>query len=339
MRSEVGRRRELGGVSGRRRLQVDGEVEGVQLVVRQIARRAEVVVDTAHALQAGAVAVPAQALRVVDQLEVEGVGVACDRAFRLHVLHATGAHVGHGEHPADGQQLAVEQQRALIEPGLRRDRESQPVVARVHIRRVEQRGRERNGVRPAVRSQGVPRRRHRSDRRRRRRQNRVVVDRAHVDADVGRARDARRARAAAAVCDHHIETIGVRIGRRRVLVAVAGVAVGESAARRVGEGETGRDVVRRDQVSGAVRDGRAVGPRDRACEEKRAVCRQRSKANGERAIGIVATARGGDEAADIRLRRGTVVRIGRLAFVDVSRARGRWQLVERRDVQRDGGGV
>ena len=222
---------------------------------------------------------------------------------------------------------------------MRRHGEGQSVVARVHVRRIELRGRERDGVRPAVSSQGIPGRRHRSDRRRRRRQNRVVVDRAHVDADVRRSGDARRARAAPAVGDHHIEAIRVRIGRRRVLVAIAGVAVGESAASRVGEGEAGRDVVRRDEVAGGVRHSRAVGPRDRAREEKRAVCRQRSEANGKRAIGIVATARGSDEAADIRLRRGPVVRIGRLAFVDVSRARGRWQLVERRDVQRDGGGV
>ena len=102
MRRNVGGRRELGRVSGRCRLQVDGEVEGVQLVVRQIARCTAVVVDTAHALQAGAVAVPAQALGVVDQLEIEGVGIARDRACRLHVLHATGTHVGHGEDAADG---------------------------------------------------------------------------------------------------------------------------------------------------------------------------------------------------------------------------------------------
>ncbi|KWT96744.1 hypothetical protein APY03_2177 [Variovorax sp. WDL1] len=327
--------REAAAVPGGRLHQVDREIEGPQAVVVVVAGRAVVVVLAAIALDAGAVGIPSDAGGVVAHLELEDVGLVRSRAGHLHVLHAARLDVGHGEGAAARQHLAVEQQAALVEQGLRSHGDGQAVVARIHVEGIQHRLGQRHRVgAAAVAGCGDG-----GDQAARRVQGRIVIgglDGQRNDRVGGLHCTA--ARTAAAIADRDAEAVGVGVRRRGVGVAVADVGIGQAATRPVGEDETRIDVGLRH---GVVGDGlRYAADGDGAGEEQRAVRRQAGQPHGERRIGVVAAAIGDDEVADHRRRVAAAVEgIGGLAFEDDARATHGRRLVERRDVERDVGGI
>ena len=325
-----GGRGEAAAAALRRRREVHGEGEGAQHVVARAAGRAVVVVDAAFAREERAVGVPARAEGVVDDLELEGVGVAGARARALHVLHPAGQDVGHGEGAAGRQDGAAQQDGALVHAGLGGDSEREVAVARIDVLRGDHRRSQRDHVRAPVAAERVAGRGHCRLRIGVAGVDRVVVHRVHVDRDAGVGRGTRRAGATAPVAYHHVETVHVGVRAGTGVVALAGIGIGQPAAVEVGDREAAGDVRGRDRVvRQRLRD--AVDRRDAGVIE-RPVGGQLGQHHGQRAVGVVAAAAGADEVAHHRrIARG----VGRLAFEDAACAFDGRKLVQRGDVERD----
>ena len=327
-------------VAGRGGCQPDREIESVKPVVADAVWIAQVVVDAAHACDAGAIGIPANADRVVDHLELEGVGVACSGALGLDILDSPVDHVVDRENAADRKQLAIEQQGALVEAALGCHREREPTVDRVDVGRVQHRGGQRDGIRPCVTAGRIAGRRHRRFGGQRPGVRRIVVDRAHRDRDVGFDRRAGCAGAAAGVRHDDLEAVDEGIGARASVVAGSVVSIGEAGPRVVGDDEpaAGGKLCRRDRVRHRVVHARAIDQRGPG-EVQRAVGRQPGDAHGERAGSVVAAAIGHDEVADLRQRRASAVHgIAWLAFENDAQSADRRSLIDRRDGQGDGCG-
>ena len=316
--------------AGARQRQRQTEVEGAQRV-----GEAGPHVDAALPHEILALRVPAQRQRVVAHLEGKTVaGLAAgivDR--RLHILHPTGAHVGHAEGGA-GQQLRVVHQQVAVRRR-RRDDEGDARFGRIDVGGRQHLRRQHDPVVVAATVQDPigPGRGDGGTQRAPDDPHRVVVDRLDVqhDARAGRQR-AGRAQPATAVGDGDVEAV---IGRDAARVdAVVGVT--QPAAVGVGDDEAAGDVLR---AQGAGEGLRHAADHGLAREVQRAVGRQAVQPQVQHVVAWVPAAFGGDEQPDRGLRDAPAGGIERLTLEDAAAARDAGRLVDGCDDQGDLCGV